>query len=216
MKPLILISLMLCLTGCNTLFTRKTPELLVPSSTNIVQVVVTNTVQREVWTTNRVELPGGVVSLQPVRDLVIEQTLHTNMLVQIQPAVWFTNITVSPALTGAIQTAGDLAPVPWGGLAGQGLAALLGIAAAGYNWFGKRKALKEAGVAQTTANNWASATKATVMGLEHVRSVALKIPGYTPEIDRQVMQVVQGIQVAAGIKPQIENLVANYTSKTTS
>ena len=204
------------LTGCGTLLTNRTPELLRPASTNIVQLVVTNTVEREVWKTNRVELPGGGMALQPVQSFIAERVLQTNNIVMIQPSVWYTNVSVSPTVTGAIQTAGDLAPVPWGGLAGQGIAAIIGIVAAGYNWFGKRKALKDAGVAQSTADTMQSAVKAGVLGFEHLRKVALHTPGYTPVIDDQVMRVVQGIQVAAGVKPIIAGMVEENTGETTS
>ena len=201
------------LTGCSSLFVNRTPELIRQASTNIVQVVVTNTVQRDVWTTNRVELPNGAIQIQPVREIFTERVTYTNMLVSVTPAVWFTNISLSPVAAGTIQAAGDLAPVPYGGLIEQGLTALAGVVLAGYNWFGKRKAEKEAGIQTDAAETAKSAVVAVVKGVQEIRKVALNVPGYTEKMDSNVMNVVKGIQVAAGA--DVKNLVATVVDQNT-
>lgn len=226
MKYLPLIFLML-LTGCSSLFVQRTPVELIPSRTNIVQVVTTNVIQREVWTTNQVQIAPQrtnevgqvlppVFQLMPVRDLVGVATLQTNLTPIIFPAVWFTNMSLGAGATTAIHTAGELAPVPWGGLVSQGLTALAGIGFTAYNWFGKRKALKAAGEAQSSAETFQDATVAVVKGLEEVRKVALQVPGYTPSIDKNVMNIVQGLQTAAGVKKVVADIVEEHTGSTTA
>lgn len=225
MRYLCILLLLVC-SGCSSFGVKRVPEQIVPARTNLIQVVTTNVVQREVWTTNTVQVAPqrtnelGVVlpplfSLQPVRDLVSTQVLQTNLQPVIIPPVWFTNLAMGDGLTTAIQTAGDLAPVPWGGLLGQGVTAVAGAGLAFYNWLGRRRALKAAGEAQTTAQTFQDATKATVLGLEELRKVALKVPGYTPEIDQNVMRVVTGIQVAAGVQPVVAKIVDEHTERTT-
>lgn len=227
MKPILLILALVSLTGCSSLIVKRTPVELLPARTNIVQVVTTNVVTREVWTTNSVQVApqrtndlgqilAPVFQLMPVRELISTLSLQTNLTPIISPPVWMTNLSLAPTATSAIETAGNLAPVPWGGLLGQGLTALAGVGFAAYNWFGKRKALKAAGEAQSTAQTFEDATVATVKGLEELRKVALKVPGYTEQIDRSVMQVVQGIQVAAGVKKVVADIVDDHTGTTRS
>ena len=213
MKRILPLILLLSLTACSSLIVKRTPELIRDAQTNIVQVVVTNTVQREVWTTNRVELPNGAIQIQPVREIFAERVTYTNMLVSIAPAVWYTNLSLAPTASGAVQVAGELAPVPWGGIVAQGITALAGLVFAGYNWFGKRRAEKEAGVQADLAETSHSAAVAVVKGLQEVREVALKIPGYTDKIDANVMKVVRGIQLAAGpeVKAEVAAIVDEHT-----
>lgn len=226
MKQLLSILALVALTGCSSLIVKRTPVELLPSRTNIVQVVTTNIVTREVWTTNSVQVApqrtndlgqilAPVFQLLPVRELISTVALQTNLTPIISPSVWMTNLSLAPTATTAIETAGNLAPVPWGGLLGQGLTALAGLGFTAYNWLGKRRALKAAGEAQSSAETFESATVATVKGLEELRKVALKVPGYTPDIDRNVMHVVQGIQVAAGVKRVVADIVEEHTSDTT-
>lgn len=224
--PIILLSLFLC-SGCSSLFVSRTPVEIVPSRTNTVQVVTTNIVQREIWTTNTVQVAPqrtndvgvilpAVFQLTPVRDLVSTAILQTNQQTVILPPVWFTNLSLGSGVSTAIQTAGELAPVPYGGLIGQALTALAGIGFTAYNWFGKRKALKASGAAQSTAKTFQDATVAVVKGLEEVRKVALQAPGYTPTIDKNVMNVVQGIQTVMGVKKLVADLVEEHTGSTTA
>lgn len=216
---------MLC-AGCSSFGIKRTPVQLIPARTNVIQVITTNVIQREVWSTNTVQVApqrtndAGVVlpplfSLQPVRDLVNTQILQTNFQPVITAPVWFTNLALSDGVTTAIQAAGDLAPVPWGGLLAQGATALAGVAFGVVNWFGRRKALKQAGESQTTADTFKDATKATVLGFEELRKVALKVPGYTEEMDKNIMRVVTGIQVAAGVQPVVAQIVDDHTGYTT-
>jgi len=213
------------LTGCSSLVVKRTPVELAPARTNVVQIVTTNIVQREVWTTNTVQIApqrtndAGVVlpplfSVQPVRDLVATQVLQTNLQPIVSPAVWFTNLSLADGAQTAIRAAGDIAPVPWVGLASQAVTGLAGVAFGVVNWLGRRKALKAAGVAQSSADQFRDATQATVMGFEQLRKVALNVPGYTPEMDRNVMNVVQGIQVAAGVKELVHSMVEEHTETT--
>lgn len=225
MRYITLILLALC-AGCSSFAIKRTPVQLVPARTNVLQIVTTNIVQREVWSTNTVQVApqrtndAGVVlpplfSLQPVRDLVNTQILQTNLQPVVTAPVWFTNLALGDGVTTAIQTAGDLAPVPWGGLAAQAVTALAGVGFGVVNWFGRRRALKQAGEAQTTADTFKDATKATVLGLEELRKVALKVPGYTDEMDKNIMRVITGIQVAAGVQPVVAAIVDEHTGYTT-
>jgi hypothetical protein len=225
MRYLCAVLLLLC-AGCSSFGITRTPVELVPARTNVIQVVTTNVIQREVWSTNTVQVApqrtndAGITlpplfSLQPVRDLVATQILQTNLQPVITPPVWFTNLALSDGVTTAIQTAGDLAPVPWGGILGQGVTAIAGVAFGVMNWFGRRKALKQAGEAQTTADTFKDATKATVLGFEELRKIALRVPGYTEEMDKNIMRVVTGIQVAAGVQPVVAAIVDEHTGYTT-
>lgn len=211
--------------GCSSLVVKRTPVEIAPTRTNIVQLVTTNIVQREAWTTNTVQVAPqrtneiGVVlppiyQLQPVKDLITTQILQTNLQAVVLPSVWFTNLSLADGAGTAIKTIGELAPVPYGGLAGEAVAGLAGLVFGAVNWFGRRKALKAAGVAQSSADQFRDATQATVMGFEQLRKVALKVPGYTSEIDKNVMQVVQGIQVAAGVKDVVHAIVEEHTEST--
>lgn len=215
----------LMLTGCSSLVVKRTPVEIAPTRTNIVQLVTTNIAQREVWATNTVQVAPqrtnelGVVlppvfQLQPVKDLITTQILQTNLQAVVLPSVWFTNLSLADGAGAAIKTIGELAPVPYGGLAGEAVAGLAGLVFGAVNWFGRRKALKAAGVAQSNAEQFRDATQATVMGFEQLRKVALKVPGYTADIDKNVMQVVQGIQVAAGVKEVVHAIVEEHTEST--
>ena len=218
-----LLALLALSTGCSML--KRTAVEIVPARTNIVQVVTTNIVQREVWTTNTVQVATqrtnelGVVlppvwHLQPVRDLVSTQVLQTNLQTIVLPPVYYTNLALSDSMTGAIHTAGDLAPVPWGGLAGQALTGLAGIVFGVVNLLGRRKAIKAAGEAQQNANDFKRAAEVVVQNVEAVRQAALKTPGYTPALDRNVMRGIQAVQKAADVVHIIAPIVEEHTGST--
>lgn len=223
----LLISIVLAvplLTGCSTLIKREPVE-IVPARTNVVQVVTTNTVTQEVWRTNTVQVAAqrtnelGIVlppvfSLQPVRELVSTQMLQTNLQNIILPAVYYTNLSLGSGVATTIQTAGDLAPVPWGGLVAQALTGLAGIIFGGVNLVHKRKAIKEAGEAQQNAADFKTAAEVLVQNVETVRQEALKLPGYSPQTDKRVMAVITGMQKAADVAHIIAPIVESKTGST--
>jgi hypothetical protein len=225
MNRIILLLIVPLLTGCSTFWVKREPVEIVPSRTNTVQVVTTNIITREVWTTNSVQIAPqrtnelGVVlppvfSLQPVRDLVSTQTLQTNLQQIILPPVYYTNLSLGSGAATAITTAGDLAPVPWAGLAGQIATGAAGIAFGIVNLFAKRKALKEAGEAQRNAEDFKTATEVLVHNVETVRQEALKLPGYSPQVDKRVMAVITGVQKAADVAHIIAPIVEAKTGST--
>ena len=80
--------------------------------------------------------------------------------------------------------------------------------------FAKRKALKAAGEAQSTAELYKDASVVLVKNVEQVRQAALKVPGYTPAIDRNVVRGMQAIQTAAKVGGVIADMVNEHTGET--
>ena len=228
MKPILLISLLASIAvttvGCRSFLVDRTPVELVPARTNLIQVLTTNVVVREVWTTNQVVIPQStnssgvvlpsVIQLMPVRDLVSTALVQTNLQSIVLPAVYYTNVVLGSGVAGAITMAGDMAPVPWGGLAGEALVGLAGLVFGVVNLFAKRKALKAAGEAQTNAELYKDASVVLVKNVEQVRQAAIKTAGYTPAMDRNVMRGIQAIQGAAKVSEVIAGIVNEHTGET--
>jgi len=223
-KFLLLSLLAVSATGCRSLLVERTPIEVVPARTNFVQILTTNVVTQEVWKTNSVVVTpqrteNGVVlpavmSLQPVRELQSVAQVQTNLQTIVLPAIYYTNLALGSAAKTAITTAGDLAPIPWGGALGEGLVALSGLVFGAVNMFAKRKALKAAGEAQSTADLYKDASVVLVKNVEQVRQAALKVPGYTPAIDRNVVRGMQAIQTAAKVGGVIADMVNEHTGET--
>ena len=194
MKLLISLLLVISVSGCATvrkaLYSERAVQ-VAPASTNAVVVYLTNAVPNSV--TN--QLPTGQVEVVHSTNWVIQTS--TNYVVT--PASWTTNLVVRPEVQTATATV-SAAPVPGAGLA----ASLASLAIAGYaSWINRKN--------QNTANQVAGTL---VDNFEHLRQVALSIPGYTPEIDDKVMQVVKGQQLDAGVKGAINTLVDARTDTT--
>lgn len=222
---LLLPILALSLVGCSSLLVKREPVELIPARTNIVQVVTTNVVTREVWSTNQVQVApqrtnelgqvlAPVFQLFPVRELVSTATLQTNLTPIISPAVWYTNLSLGDGASTAIKTAGDLAPVPWGGLAGEALVGLAGLVFGAVNMFAKRKAMKAAGEVQKTSDLYREAAQVLVQNVEAVRQKALEVKDYTPAIDAKVVASMAALQRSTKVVDVIAPIVDQFTGNT--
>lgn len=219
-----LLALLLFPTGCRLLLVERTPVEISPARTNFVQVLTTNTVVHEIWHTNTVVVTPqrfengvvlpSVVSMQPVLKLQSVAQIQTNLQTIVFPAIYYTNLALGSMATWAMTTAGDLAPVPWGGVLGEGIVALLSLVFGLVNMVAKRKALKAAGEAQTKADLYQDTSVVLVKNVEQVRQAALKAPGYTPAMDRNVILGIQAIQSAAKVGGVIADLVNKHTKNT--
>jgi len=207
-----------CSSGSGNLFMRGTPTVLRPGQTNIIERRVTNYVAVTSYLTNLVTLQAAstnaagewvpaVVQPQLVPTTTRVPSVSVQYEAQILPPVIVTNLGLAPAVTGAVQVAGDLAPVPWAGGVGNLLLALAGGVFGVINHRRAKQALGEKA-------SWQSAAAVGVQGIEQLRLAALSLPGYTPTMDRHVMQGIVGMQYAAGVKPLIEGLVEAQTERT--
>ena len=219
----ILVLVLGLVSGCSVfskadnLVVKRTPVTLREGRTNTIERVVTNYVTTTHYITNLVtlvaastnalgEVTAPVVQPQVVPLVTRQAVVTTNLEVLYSPAVVTTNYSLSPGLVGAVQTAGDLAPVPWGGALGSGVVAVASIA---FGWFNRRRALKALGEKET----WQTAAQTVVENFEELRKTALRIPQYA-KIDADVMKIVKGAQLSAGVKPEITSLVDSITDHT--
>jgi len=211
--------------GCSALgsakdlFVKRTPTVVREAQTNYVQVLRTNYVGVTAYITNYVTLQAAATNaatgaitpaiVQPQlipQDTVVPITV-TNLQMQILPAIIVTNLSVSPALSGAVQVAGDLAPVPWGGAVGS---LLLGVVGSVFGFINHRRANAALGEKDT----WQDATRTLVGNFETYRSSMLKLPGYTPALDAQIMRIVEAAQYAAGVKDTVAAVVNEHKTQT--
>lgn len=183
----IVLSLAVLLSGCSTMrraFYNQTPVQITPASTNAVVVARTNAIP--ITVTNRVT--PDLIEVVSTTNYVVH--LATNYVVT--EATWGTNLTVRPGVVAAT-TAAEGLPVPGAPIA----ASAVSLAIAAYaSWVNRRNQSKADQVAGTLVDNF-----------EHLRQTALKIPGYTPEIDRNVMNVVKAAQRDTGAKEAITRIV---------
>lgn len=190
-------------TGCV-----HTPVMVRPAQTNVVEVIRTNVVQI-VQTNTVTEVRPG--TRDPVTNTIVVTNLvssmSTNVLTLVSPPIFYTNLSLSPMVETAAKTAGDLAPVPWGGAAGSVVVGLAGAILAAVNNRRRKAALGEKATWQETAG-------VLVQNVETVRKAALSIPGYTPEIDLHVVRTLETSQRLAGVKDLIHNLVEEHTGDT--
>jgi hypothetical protein len=212
------------LTGCKAMgkaedfLLRKTPTVVRAAQTNVIERVVTNYITSTRYLTNLVTIVAAttnaagevlvpaIVQPQIIPTITRQAVLETNLEVLVRPAVVVTNYGLAPTVVGAVQQAGDLAPVPWGGALGSGLVAVASIA---FGWFNRRRALKALGEKET----WETAASVVVDNFETLRRAALQLPEYA-KIDARVMKIVKGDQLAAGVKPEITSLVDANTDHT--
>lgn len=228
----VIASATLLFTGCSAmrgLLTTSTIQELRPASTNVVPVTVTNYVSETRYVTNLVTVveqatnaatgivTPAVVQPQILPVVTVQATITTNFITQVTPAVLFTNMAISPAVLGGVQMAGDVAPVPWGGMAA-GIIGAVGTLVMGYfNNRNKKKAIDEADKKDTALSALDQAMivgKTLVDNVETIRKAALTVPGYAAK-DAQVMKVVEQVQRAAGVKSDIHDLVETHTDETT-
>lgn len=129
---------------------------------------------------------------------------ETNFLRVITPEVAYTNVSLNPAVATAVQVGGEFAPVPWANTA----VSIFGIVSGGvFGWINNRRRKAALGEAQT----WQDTATVLVQNVEAVRKEAMKIPGYTPEIDLKVIRGLEAAQRIAGVKPQVAALVEEHT-----
>lgn len=193
MKTLISLLIALGLCGCSTLqktFYTPQPVQVATAITNAVVASVTNAVPTV--TTNQID--GGSVEIVRATNYVIATT--TNYIVH--PAVWRTNLVVRQDVQVATDTLSAV-PVPGAGLA----ASLISLAVAGYASYRNRSN-------QTKANQLAGTL---VDNFEHLRRVALSVPGYS-EQDDKVMSFIKSVQSENGVKAEVNALVDSRTSPT--
>lgn len=213
------------LPGCQALgkasdfLIKKTPTVVRPAQTNIIEVVRTNFVGVTTYLTNYVTVQvattnattgavtPAVIQPQITANNSVVPFLQTNLQAVVLPAVVVTNLSLAPTVTGAVQIAGDLAPVPWAGGVGS---ILLGVAGSIFGFINHRRANAALGQKET----WQATARTLVGNVETLRTAALKIPGYTPAVDAQVMRVIEGAQYAAGVKEEIAGVVAQHTDQT--
>lgn len=197
---------------------RHTPTVVRAGATNYVERLVTNYVGVTAYITNLVTVQAAgtnalgayqpaVVQPQLIPTTTMLPVIRTNLEVQILPAVVVDQLSLAPAVSGGVSLAGQLAPVPWASGAAEIALALAGSVFAFVNHRKAKAALGE-------RDTWQNVAKVGVLGVESIRKAALQLPGYTPEIDARVMGGLIGMQRAAGIKAEVEDLVARNTGKT--
>lgn len=116
-------------------------------------------------------------------------TTQTNKLVEITQEtvpIWTTNYVVKPSIETGVGLAGDLAPVPWGGMAANGVLTVLGGLAALYG----RKYKKAAVSAVQAADQFRQALKKKA-----------------PDSDKEVTKQIRKDQRASGTKATIEKII---------
>jgi hypothetical protein len=211
MKPLNIIVAVLFsifVVGCET-----ARVILRPAQTNDVALRVTNSVpqltQTEVVRTELNPVPGGpelrITNTVTLTNLVLR--VETNVIRVIIPEVAYTNVSLSPVLTTGVQVAGELAPVPWAGAASGIFGVLSGGIIAWINNSRRKKALDE-------AYTWEETAGVLVDNVEAVRKEALKLPGYTKELDAKVVRGLEVAQRVAGVKDRVHTLVEERTDDT--
>lgn len=205
----ILAFILVALTGC-----AHERVVLKPAQTNEVQVLVTNTVPRvvgkEIVSTRLNPVPGGpdIVTTNYVQETNFVERVETRTQLVVTPEVAYTNVSLSPGVSTAVQVGGAVAPVPWASAA----TGIFGTVTAGiFAWVNNRRRQKALG----EAHDWANTAKVLVENVEAVRQQAMRLPGYTPEIDKRVVRVLEETQRAAGVKARVEGLVEAHTDYTT-
>ncbi len=209
------LALVVLLTGC-----AHDRVVVRAATTNDVPIISTNAVpqvaQLPVVRTELNPIPGGpdirTTNVVTVTNFV--PVLQTNVLRIITPEVAYTNVSLNPAVNGAVQVAGAVAPVPWAGAA----AGIFGTVASGIlalvNNNRRKAALAQAGQAQNEASSWQETAGVLVENIEQVRKMALQIPGYTKETDAKVIRALELAQAVAGVKPLVAQLVEARTDFT--
>jgi len=200
------------------------PVLARAGQTNYVESVQTNWTSVTNYTTNIVVVSvaqtnaSGVVIaapvLQPQVIPEVQLTAHvsTNLTVHILPPVYYTNVSLASGITDTAQAIGNVVPVPGAGAATSGILAVLGAGFGIFNEFRRRNAVAAADGANSKAQTWQTAASTLVDNVETLRQAAMKVPGYTPAIDNQVMRVIQASHAEAGVATEIHGLVTAQTS----
>lgn len=200
----------LLLAGCESV-----RVVLRPAQTNDIAIRVTNSVP-ELASVERVStslnpIAGGpeirTTNVTVVTNFV--QAIEEKVIRVVIPEVAYTNVTLSPIVSMGVQTAGAVAPVPWAGTAAT---AVIGVLGSVFGLVSERRRRAALGEKET----WKDTASVLVDNVETIRKAALTIPGYTPQIDKQVIRGIQLAQSAAGIevKDRIHRLVEDQTTPT--
>ncbi len=223
-------ALLLSACGANSdLLVKRSPVVLRPAQTN--SIVVTNFMTVTNFTTNLVTLTvtnqdtGAITTAQQPQilpEVKVTQLVTTNTVVL--PAVTYTNIALSGGVESVVKGAGNVA-----GVAGVPFASTIaaGLLALSHLFFGFRNrramARAQAQIDQTAddhdktkeaLNVAKDAVSTLVSNFEELRKTALTVPGYTPELDKKVMDRVQQVQNLMGVKPLIESAIEDHTGDT--
>ena len=186
-------------------------EQLAPATTNLATLVVTNIVTLPAQTNTAT----GEVTPPSTHAL-----LTTNVTAVVQPATYFTNISLAPIVQNSISaadTAASAAGIPWSHTVAEIVLALIGAALSWTNFRNRQRLLSEIGNHTNTQNSLSVAqdvAQTLVQNFEQLRQVALTVPGYTRQIDDKVMTAIQAAQQIAGVKDQINALVDEHTGTT--
>jgi hypothetical protein len=186
-------------------------EQLAPATTNLVTLVATNIITLPA-TTNAAtgEITSGSVKVQ----------LTTNVAPVVQPAVYFTNLALTPIVQSSISaadTAASAAGIPWSHTVAEIVLAAIGALLSWTNLRNRQKLLSEISDhsnTQSALSMTQDVAQTLVQNFEQLRQVALTIPGYTRQIDDKVMTAIQAAQQIAGVKDQINALVDEHTGTT--
>lgn len=213
---------LIILTGCSSLVKQQVVEAR-PARTNLVQVLVTNTITTTEYVTNVVVTAAstnatGVVTppsmqTQILPQLVLSMQVTTNVTGIVTPALYYTNVVLDPTLSSGVQTVGNLIPVPFAGTVASGLLALSTLV---FGFLNNRNKAKVVALADAHSDTLSALDQAKLVGqtlvqnIETIRGVALQVPGYA-EQDAKVMSIVQQVQRAAGVKTDVHDLVEKHT-----
>jgi len=186
-------------------------EQLAPATTNLVTVVVTNTITLPAQTnTTTGEITPPSFSVQ----------LITNVAPVVHPATYFTNVALAPIVQNGItaaDTAASAAGIPWSHTVAEIVLALIGAVLSWTNFRNRQQLLSEINTHANTQSSLSVAqdvAQTLVQNFEQLRQVALTVPGYTRQIDDKVMTAIQAAQQIAGVKDQINALVDEHTGTT--
>jgi hypothetical protein len=186
-------------------------EQLAPATTNLVTIV----------TTNILVIPAQTnAATGEVTPPTTNVQLSTNVTPVVQPAVYFTNLDLTPIVQNGINaadTAASAAGIPWSHTVAEIVLALIGALLSWTNFRNRQKLLSEINNHSGTQDALSQAqavAQTLVQNFEQLRQVALTIPGYTRQIDDKVMTAIQVAQQIAGVKDQINTLVDSNTNPT--
>jgi hypothetical protein len=214
----LLLTIVTCLCGftaCAQLkswFTQPgTIQQVAPASTNIVTLIATNIIVLPAQTNTATgEITPASAQIQ----------LMTNVMPVVQPAIYFTNLALTPIVQNGIaaaDTAASAVGIPWSHTAAEIVLAAIGALLSWTNFRNRQRLIAESGNHANTQNALSTAqdmAQTLVQNFEQLRQVALTVPGYTRQIDDKVMTAVQAAQQIAGVKDQINALVDEHTGTT--
>ena len=186
-------------------------EQLAPATTNLVTVIVTNTITLPAQTN------AATGEITPTS---VQVQLITNVAPVVHPATYFTNLAVAPIVQSSItaaDTAASAAGVPWSHTAAEIVLALIGATLSWTNFRNRQQLLSEIDNHATTQSALSvsqDVAQTLVQNFEQLRQAALSVPGYTRQMDDKVMTAIQAAQQIAGVKDQINALVDEHTGTT--